>query len=79
MACETPVIAVREGGIQETVVHQQTGLLVERDREKFADGISQLMKDSETADRFGKAGRAHVLQNWTWERSVDELEMLLSF
>jgi len=79
MACETPVIAVREGGIQETVVHQQTGLLVERDREEFADGISQLMKDSETADRFGKAGRAHVLQNWTWERSVDELEKLLSF
>lgn len=79
MACETPVIAVREGGIQETVVHQQTGLLVERDREKFADAIFHLMRDAERADCFGKAGRAHVLRNWTWERSVDELEKLLSF
>lgn len=79
MACETPVIAVREGGIQETVVHQQTGLLVEREREKFAGAISHLLKDAEKADCFGKAGRAHVLRNWTWERSVDELEKLLSF
>ena len=28
MACGTPVIGVREAGVQESVIHEQTGLLV---------------------------------------------------
>ncbi len=73
MACQTPVIAVREGGIQETVVHEKTGLLVERDPQKFADAISQMLADPDLAMAYGHAGRQHVIQNWTWGRSVETL------
>nr|WP_243687910.1 glycosyltransferase family 4 protein [Methanobacterium formicicum] len=35
MACGTPVVAVKEGGVRETVIHNETGLLTERDEELF--------------------------------------------
>jgi len=78
MACGTPVIAVREGGIQETVLHEQTGILVDRDPQLFAEAICTLFADPSKARHFGKMGQEHVTRRWTWERSVDILEGYLS-
>lgn len=74
MACATPVIAVREGGTQETVRHEETGLLVQRDPQLFAQAIAALMADPGLAARFGRNGRDYVLQQWTWNRAVERLE-----
>lgn len=74
MACATPVIAVREGGTQETVLHQETGLLVQRDPQLFAQAISSLMADPSLAARYGRKGRDYVLKQWTWDRAVERLE-----
>ena len=74
MACRTPVVAVNEGGIRETVRHEQTGLLTERDPAQFAGAIARLLDDPATAQALGHNGLEDVRTNWTWERAVDTLE-----
>ena len=73
MACGSPIVAVREGGVQESVLHQETGLLVERDPQQFARALQQLLSDSELAAAYGRNGRQHVTQHWHWDRAVDTL------
>jgi glycosyltransferase involved in cell wall biosynthesis len=77
MACGTPVIGVREAGVQESVVHERTGLLVERNPDQFAAAIEYLRSNPGLASEYGRAGRVHVLANWTWERSVISLDQHL--
>lgn len=74
MACETPVVAVREGGLQETVLPDRTGKLVERVPARFGEALCELLASPARAAAFGKAGRSHVIENWTWDRSVMTLE-----
>jgi glycosyltransferase involved in cell wall biosynthesis len=74
MACGTPVVAVREGGVQEAVIHEHTGLTVERDPAQFAEAIQSLLSQPELARQYGQNGREQVLQNWTWDRAVETLE-----
>lgn len=77
MACGTAVVGVREGGVQESVVDGQTGILVERDPAKFAAAIVHLIDKPELAEAYGRKGREQVLSHWTWDRSVEVLEGLL--
>jgi glycosyltransferase involved in cell wall biosynthesis len=78
MACGTPVIGVREGGVQESVLHEQTGLLVERDANRFGAAIQFLLSKPDLITTYGRNGREHVLKNWTWDRSVAFLKSHLS-
>lgn len=74
MACATPVVGVREGGIQETVLHEQTGLLVERNPQAFGQAVTRLLENDGQRRQFGEEGRRRVLENWTWDRSILSLE-----
>lgn len=72
MACETPVVASRVGGIKEVVVDGETGLLVPpSDPAKLGQAITQVIEDPKAAVRMGKAGRQHVLRNFTWDRIAE--------
>jgi glycosyltransferase involved in cell wall biosynthesis len=73
MACGTPVIAVREGGVRETVIDGKTGLLVDRDEAAFARAVERLRYDRAERDRLGSAGPSYVAQNWNWDESVRNL------
>ncbi len=77
-ACATPVVAVAEGGVRETIHHLQNGLLV-HDRDPMALGRSVLtiLEDRELACRLGQTGREMVEDNWSWEVAVDNLEAQL--
>src|ERR1700693_6523362 len=64
MACETPIVASRVGGIPEIVVEGETGYLVDLDPAEpdafttaLAGRIEKLLKDTTLAARMGKAGR----------------------
>ena len=74
MACGKPVVGVDEGGVRETVVHNHTGLLVERDACMFGKAIQSLLENPELAGSYGMNGRRHVIENWSWEKAVDQLE-----
>jgi glycosyltransferase involved in cell wall biosynthesis len=77
MACATSVVAVAEGGVQETVVNGTTGLLTPRDQDAFAEAIMQLLKDRKQNRQMGRAGRQHVLTEWTWDVLAQQIEILL--
>ena len=74
MACGTPVVGVNEGGVKESVIHEQTGLLVDRDVDQFADAIQKLILHPKIADEYGQNARRHVQQNWTWSQSTEKVE-----
>jgi glycosyltransferase involved in cell wall biosynthesis len=76
MACGTPVIAVREGGFQESVLDGATGFLIEPGPDAIANAVARLRDDPELASRMRRAAREHVLR-WTWEKSGRRLEAIL--
>ncbi len=73
MACGTPVIGVKEGGVRETVVDGTTGLLVERDSGKFAEAIEYLTQNHEKRHLMGKNAIELVRRKWTWGKATDSL------
>ena len=74
MACGTPVVGVREGGVRESVVNGQTGILVDRVPEAFAQAVRTLLEDRELVRRYGAQARKYVSERWTWERAVERIE-----
>jgi glycosyltransferase involved in cell wall biosynthesis len=78
MACATPVVAVAEGGLLESVRDQVTGLLVARDPRAFADAVRTLLDDEALRRRLGANGRDDVCARWTWEIAADNLERELA-
>jgi glycosyltransferase involved in cell wall biosynthesis len=74
MACGTPVVAVAEGGMRETVVEGETGWLVERDEVAFSQKLTSLLSNQALRQSMGDAGVSYVQQNWTWNRAIDRLE-----
>ena len=74
LACETPIVAVREGGARETIVHGETGLLVGRDEAEFAKAIESLLDNPKKAAEMGRKGREWIEKNFTWEKCAEDLE-----
>ena len=74
MACGTPVVAVAEGGVRETVLDGVTGWTVERDTELFAERLETLLSDEQTRRGMGQAGPDYIRDNWTWQSAVNSLE-----
>lgn len=73
MACGTPVVAVKEGGVRETVIHKKTGLLVDRDEELFSAAITKMLsKDYKRYDMGKKAIKA-VENYWTIDHAGERL------
>lgn len=77
MACGTPVVAVADGGIPETVIDGRTGVLASRDPAGFGAAVARMLTDHTAAGRVGHQGREHVLQHWTWDRAITDLEGVL--
>ncbi len=77
MSCSKPVVGIREGGVMETVKDKKTGFLIDRDPEKFGKAIQYLLENPLLAAQYGKNGREHVLEFWSWEKSVSNLEQYM--
>ena len=77
MSCATPVVAVGDGGVSETVVDGVTGWLTERDPQAFALRIEALLADDPARRRMGVAAAEHVRTAWTWRAAVDRVEAAL--
>ncbi len=73
-----PVIATRVGGLQEIVVHEQTGLLVEPgDEEALARAMSRLLSAPDQRRRMGEQGRRRAREHFSAERQVRTLASML--
>ena len=69
MACATPVVGSRVGGIKWSVADGETGFLVPpKDPEALAERLRSLLADAPLRDRMGRAARRRVEECFTWER-----------
>ena len=79
LACETPVVAARAGGIPEMIITGKTGRLVpNRDPSALAEAVLDTIKHPEASARMAAAGRKLVEQRFTADRMVEStLEVYL--
>lgn len=77
MACKTPVVASRVGGILETVVDGETGVLVEpANSQALADGINSLLRNPERIKAYGENGRKRVEKHFSWSYIAQQTEQM---
>jgi glycosyltransferase involved in cell wall biosynthesis len=75
LAVEVPVVATDVGGVGQSVVHEETGLLVEpRDPRALADSLVRLLDHRDEAMQLARAGRAHVQQLYALSSMVEATE-----
>ena len=74
MACGTPIVGPTTGGVSETVVDGETGLLAEPgDPKAFAGAVRTLIDNAELRQRQGRMGRARVADMFTVDHQVRNL------
>lgn len=75
MAAGLPVVSTHVGAIDEAVVHDETGLLVEpRNIEALAQALGVLMADPALRRRYGGAGFKRAHERFGIERMLDAME-----
>jgi glycosyltransferase involved in cell wall biosynthesis len=69
MACGTPVICTRVGGLPEVVRDGETGYIVEPgDVDGLRHRLEELLANPRRAREMGRNGRELVMEQFTWER-----------
>ena len=68
MACGTPVVASKFGGIKNVITDDANGLLVDvQDDEAFAGAMKRLLAKRDLAGSFGRSACETVQQGYSWE------------
>jgi len=66
-ACGLPVIAGSSGGAPDAVLAEETGLVVDgRDVHAISKAVTELFADPARMSSMGQAGRAWVVDQWSW-------------
>jgi glycosyltransferase involved in cell wall biosynthesis len=77
MASGTPVVASDVGGLQFTVVPEQTGLLAPpKDEKAFAAAIDRILSDPIYRNNLAQAARKRVETKFSWEGVASQLSKL---
>jgi trehalose synthase len=74
-----PVVASRIGGIEEQIVHDETGILLDdpHDLAGFGAAITQLVTDPDQAARIGQRARERVRDRFTSVRNLLDYAALI--
>jgi glycosyltransferase involved in cell wall biosynthesis len=65
------------GGLQSTVITEETGLLVPPlDEVAFAGAIDRILANSVWRDQLGEVGRKRVVARFTWSQVAKDLGQL---
>ena len=74
---ECPTVVTRVGGLVDSVRDGETGVLVNAsDPKDLARGIMELLRDRERARALGKAGRRLMLDQFTLQHTVSDLNLI---
>jgi glycosyltransferase involved in cell wall biosynthesis len=74
-ACGTPSVALGVGGLNESVVDGETGLLAATS-EEMAQRTREVVRDTELRERLGRAALARA-REFTWDRTAHETLSIL--
>jgi len=87
MACGTPVVGTRWGGLKDTILHGETGYHVstvitgsgvKANWWEAINRIVSLLEDEELLKRFREQSRAHALENFSNNRYTEFLESIVN-
>ena len=77
MASGKPVIATAHGGPAEQLLNGETGYLVSPTKpEQLVDALEVLIADPELRRRMGEAGQKRLINNFTTDRYMQQIEAL---
>jgi glycosyltransferase involved in cell wall biosynthesis len=77
LAAGTPVVATSVGGLPETVIDGETGILIRPQRpDELAEAIVRLAQDHSERARLGENGRNHVIQTFGLSAHLENLESI---
>ena len=75
MACGKPVVASGISGIPVVVKDNETGILVgEKHVTQLAAALVALLTDKPKREQFGRAGRARILNELTWDKVIEKIK-----
>jgi glycosyltransferase involved in cell wall biosynthesis len=78
MAVGLPVIAFATDGVSETVVHNETGLLVEpQDVQGLSAALMKLLLDRKISVKFGQNGQAYVENHFSAEATARQIAEII--
>lgn len=72
LACGTPVVATRAGGLTTIIQHGETGYLVPRCPGFFAERLDGLLRDSDLRQCMSLAARPSI-QQFSWKRIASQV------
>jgi glycosyltransferase involved in cell wall biosynthesis len=76
MACGTPVVAYRAGGLEDIIEHNRTGYLVSRrSPEAFARFLGRLLSSPGLREAMGRRARERA-ETMGWERVAGRVSSL---
>jgi glycosyltransferase involved in cell wall biosynthesis len=71
MSCGTPAIGLNSGGVVESIVDNETGILMKWKNEKeLARAIENILENNENQKSMSKKARAHALKNFSWDKTT---------
>lgn len=77
MYMSKPVIALNSGGPTETIVHNSTGFLCEKNFHNFAGAMIRIFNDQALRQRMGDMGRKRVQHKFSFEAFASKLEEIV--
>ncbi|MFP4692448.1 MAG: glycosyltransferase family 4 protein [Halothece sp.] len=79
MASGTPVVGSAVGGLNFTVVPEETGLLVPpKDNAAFTEAIDRILSDPQWRNQLGENARKRMEEKFSWEGVTSQLSNLYS-
>ncbi len=72
LACGTPVVATRVGGLATIVHHNETGFLVPRCPGFFAERLDTLLRDPDLLTEMASKARSSIVQ-FSWKNVADRI------
>jgi len=77
MACGTPVISHRTQGVENLIIHNETGIIVDEfDTTHMARAIIRLLNDKDLYTKL-KVKCVEHMQQFSWEKTLSTLEKIL--
>ena len=68
MSAGNPIVATNVGGIPDAVIHEKTGLLIDKENpEALARALLAVLEHPELAREMGQAGKKVMLEHFTWD------------
>jgi glycosyltransferase involved in cell wall biosynthesis len=71
------IVAVDVGGVEEAVIHGESGIVTDRDEIKLAEALYVLDEDREKLAAMGEAGRRHIRENFLIDEVVEHYRSVL--